>query len=243
MSIMKDWKNYYKLSPRDLSGESIKTLKLTSIFGLFGSLLGLATLWKIVPLNPWVLLAIFSSLCIGMVAVFHRLPNLLSLTDKHLDEWSQKVKKDAESFTYRVILWFWFLMMFLAFLFVGGDFSGLRLILSPSLEQLLFSTLLIPIALYFITSCHMAWSIKPLSTSEVMDMYEIEKPRKYSKKMTYILIGSFILGAFGRYPANYFWGQKVKDMNETCVIKMETEISLFQLKNLNDCATLAEAKK
>lgn len=243
MSLLKDWKDYYKLSPRDLSMDSIKTLRWASAVGLFGTVLALLTIWNIVPFNSYSGLTILICFTLGAPSLFHRLPNLLALPDKHLDEWSRKTKKDAESFAYRVLLYAFYFLMLLGLLFIGGNTSGLTLVLSPSLEQILFSLFLFPLALQLITSCHMAWSVDPFTAADVKEMYEIEKPRKRTKPMAYLIFAGFFIGAFGRGPMNHFFGDKLNNMAETCVITMETEVSLVQLKNLKDCKSLAEVKK
>jgi len=243
MSLMNEWKSYYRISPTDLSMDSIKTLRWTSALGLMTCFISLFAIWGVIPTNGYVILGIFCGLVLASLSLFHRIPNLLSLTDKHLDEWSKTVKKDAESFGFRVIFYFLLFLLIPAFMLLGSDMSDLNIVLTPRFNGLLFTLLLLPVTLQFIISCRLAWTIKPLSAADVKDMSEIEHPRKYGKWMTYMLLAGFFLGAFGGIPANIIFKDKIANMTESCVIKMETDVPLIQVKNLRDCQTLVKSKE
>jgi len=238
MSYMKEWKEYYRLSPRDLSQDSIKTLRWTSLVGLVSGISGLLMIWGLLPVNIVTGCGLALGLIFGFIALLHRLPNFLSITDKHLDEWSRVAKKNAESFTYRVMLYSMFATMLLGFALLSSDITGLRLVLSPSLEQIGFSLFLLPIVFQLITTSHLAWKIKPMSDEDVREMNEIEAPRKSGKWMVILTVAILVLGSLGGRALDYKYKTIADDTSKTCVITMETEVPMAQLKHLHDCETL-----
>jgi len=243
MSYMREMKNYHRLSPTDLSINSIKNLRRTSTIGLFACFCCMLAIWRIIPLNIWVVMGLICLGVIGFLSLIHRLPNLLLLTDKHLDEWDQKLKKDAESFTFRVIFYFMLFLQIPGFMVLQSDFEDLNLVMTPSLQQIGLTFILLPFVLQLISICYASWNIEPLSALDIKEMSEKEKPRKQGKWMIRIYVFAVILGVWGGMPLNYFLKSSSFENIETCTLKMETEVHLFQLKNLNDCQSVSATNK
>ena len=243
MSYMHEMKNYHRLSPTDLSINSIKTLRRTSAIGLLACLCCILTIWGIIPVNIWVVMGLICLGSVGFLSLIHRLPNLLMLTDKHLDEWDQKLKKDAESFTFRVIYYFMLFLLIPVFMGLGSDLEDLNLVMTPSLQQIGLTLFFLPLVLQLITICFAAWNIEPLSASDIEEMSEKEYPRKQGKWMISVSFFAVILIALGGLPLDYFLKNSSVDMNQTCILKMETKVQLLQLKNLNDCQSLSPKEK
>jgi len=237
MSYMKEMKEYYRLSPRDLSMDSIKTLRWTSFVGLVAVISGLLMIWGLLPVNLVTGFGVAIGLIFGFIALLHRLPNLLAVSEKHLDEWGSVSKKNAEAFTYRVVLGFLWGMLLVGFALLSSDVTGLRLVLAPTLEQIGFSLFLLPIIFQLITTSHLAWNVKPMSDEDVREMSEIEAPRKSGKWMTIIIVLFMVLGVIGGRALDYKYKTLADDASETCVITMEMDVPTAQLKHLHDCET------
>jgi len=223
MSYMKEWKEYYRLSPRDLSQHSIKTLRWTSSVGLVSAVSALLMIWGLVPFNAITGWAVAIGIIFGFLALIHRLPNLLAGSEKNLDEWGRNSKKTAEAFTYRMVLYFLYFMMIVGFALLSSDVTGLRLVLTPNLEQIGLSLFLLAAVFQLITTNHLAWNVKPMSDEDVKDMSEIETPRKYGKWMTIFTVSILVFGALGGKILDHKYETIADDASETCVITMETE--------------------
>jgi len=240
MSYMKEMKEYYRLTPRDLSQSNINTLRWTSLVGVASCLLGLLMTWEIVPFNMLTGFGLALGLVIGFVALLHRLPNFLSLTDKHLDEWGRAAKKDAESFTYRVIIYSLLVMMAVGFALSNADVSGLRLVLAPTFEQVGWTFIFLPFTLHLVTSSHLAWSVTPLSKEDVKEMSEVEAPRKSGKWMIITLISGMVVASLGGITFSYKYADIIDEAARTCVITMDESVPFAQVKHLQDCKTLKQ---
>jgi len=240
MSYMKELKEYYRLTPRDLSQHSINTLRWTSLVGLISVISALLMTWGLVPFNAITGGGVALGFIFGFLALMHRLPNFLSVSEKHLDEWGGVSKKNAEAFTYRVVLSFLWFMFVVGFALLMSDVSGLRLVLTPNLEQIGFSLVLLPLVFLLITTSHLAWNVKPMSDEDVKEMSEIETPRKYGKWLTILTTSILFLGVIGGKVLDYKYKAIADHTSKTCVITMEAEIPIAQLKHLQDCKTLKQ---
>ena len=238
MSYMSEMKEYYKLSSKDLSQHTIKHLRWTAAIGLMSMIFAQLMIWSVVPFNVYTGSALALGIVIGFIALLNRLPNYLFISPKHLDEWGRDLKLNSESFTYRVFMYGLLLVCFVGFAFINTDASSLRLVLAPSLEQLGFSLLLLPFIFQFITTCHLAWNVTPLSDDDVKDMYEIEKPREIGKWSLAFVITFALLGVFGGKILDSLYMPITDKASQTCVITMETEIPTAQIKHLHNCKKL-----
>lgn len=96
----------------------------------------------------------------------NRLANMMVFTDKRLDEWEIRVKKRAEAFGFRCILFgMMFLLLALSFTIkleslAQRDFTYLEVIFLPA--TIYFFTVALPIL-------YVAWTQKPLSDGEDLD--------------------------------------------------------------------------
>lgn len=235
MSLATEVKEYYALSSKDLSIESIRSLRFTSAVGIAAIILGLLITWRLLPMNLYTGSGLALGIVIGFVALVHRLPNLLALSERHLDEWCGDAKKDAEAFTYRVVIGTLVLTLIIGMALTMTDFSGLRLVLTPSFEQLGFTLILLPLLLQLITTHRLAWSVKPLSKEDVIDMYEIEKPRK-SGKWTMILIVSMLMASlFGGQFIDRQFADIDSAASENCVISVTEDALMANVKSFENC--------
>jgi hypothetical protein len=231
-------KEYYKLSSKDLSQDTIKGLRWTSSIGLASMIFAQLMIWSVVPANIYTGAALALAIVIGFIAIVSRLPNYLFIPTKHLDEWGRELKLNAESFTYRVFMYFSFAVCLIGFAFLNSDVSGLRVVLTPTLEQVGLSLFLMPFLFQYITTCHLAWNVTPLSKEDVKEMYEIEKPRKIGKWSTGVIIVFLMLGVFGGKILDSLYMPITDKATQTCVITMETEIPTAQIKHLHNCKKL-----
>jgi len=248
MSLMKEMKAYYHISPSNLSRSSIRTLRVVASIGLVAVVLGLFMLWAVVPTNMVTGLTLTFGLVIAFIALIHRLPNLLVITDKHLDEWEITSKKNAESFTYRVIYVGMLLLMIIGLMLQGGESADLRLVLTPSFLQIGFTLVLLPALLQLITTNHIAWSVQPISDEELAEDYEaskgkVEPLRKYGNLSMLLTVSWVVLAIMGGKIIDRKYKTLAHEDSRTCVINMETEIPLAQLMNLQDCKSIASGKK
>jgi len=248
MSYMKEMKAYYRLSPNDLSRLSIRILRGTAVIGLVAVILGLLMLWAVVPTNLVTGLTLTVGLVIGFIALMQRLPNLLMITDKHLDEWEITSKKNAESFTYRVIYVAMLILMIMGLILSGGDVEDLRLVLTPSLWQLGYTLLSLPFLLKLITTNHIAWSVKPISNEELAETYQASKGkdephRKFGKRIILLTVFIVWFSMIGSDLIDRKYETLANEEFATCVINMESEIPFAQMMNLHDCESIAAENK
>lgn len=244
MSYAKEIKDYYKLSSKDLSENSLKSLRATAMIGLLAVTMALLMIWSVIPLNPFTGWTLALGLVFGFLALLHRLPNSLMISEKHLDEWGGNAKKDAEAFAYRVVFWASIVIGFLGYALLSSDNVGpLTLVLTPSFEHLAGTFLLITFLLQMIIVNRLAWAVQPLSKEDVMEMYEVEKPRKNGKWMTIVpmcfVFGGFFVGSLidNLYP-------NVRETTpQNCEISITDDAPLAQVKPLYFCSRNKENQK
>lgn len=236
MSYVKEMKDYYKLSSKDLSADSIKALRANAMIGLLAVIIALLMIWSVIPLN----LFTGATLALGLIFVFlaclHRLPNLLSVSEHHLDEWGRNAKKDAEAFTYRVVYYVFGLLFIVGTAFLASDVSGLNLVLTPTFEQLGGTLFLLMPLLVMIKTNRLAWSVRPLSKEDVMEMYVVEKPRKQGKWMTVVMMIILGAGIFGGKLLDYKYADNAVVSPQNCAISITEDAPLAQVKPLYYCA-------
>ncbi len=150
------------------------TLRPTAIFGLrvFTTLLViLAPIFTAVKFTQIfdtlgggfeLAITIFFMACLIPMA-FSRLANMMIFTDKRLDEWEIRVKKRAEAFAFRCLI----------FGLMGGAFIFGLLLDSDALNQRQYSyheMLFVPTTLFFwaatLPAFYVAWTQKPLEPGE-----------------------------------------------------------------------------
>lgn len=238
MSYMAELKEYHKLSAKDLSQDTIKALRWTSSVGLISVIAAQFMIWGLIPTNIYTGCALALGLVTGFLALLSRLPNFLWISEKHLDEWGRGLKFRAEAFTYRTVIYILLIACLIGVALTSTDAAGLRLVLTPSLEQLGFSLILLPLIFQFITTSHLAWHVKPLSDEDVKDMYEIEEPRKIGKwSMAFVMIFAFT-GIVGGKLLDRQYKSIINETSESCVITLEAKAPLAQVKRLQACNDL-----
>ena len=160
-------------------------------------------------------------LIISLSALGHRLPNLLSTSEAHLDEWGGNAKKDAEAFTYRILFYASILSFVLGYAFLNVDTPDLRLVFAPSFDQLGGTLILLAPLLKLITTNRLAWSIQSLSEEDALEMDEIGTRKDKGNGCLLSYFASFLR----RFSEVVYW---VKNMQ--VLQKMPLRIVPYQLR-------------
>ena len=235
MSYFQEIKEYYKLTPRDLSERSLKKLRITSSIGLLAIIMGLLMIWSIIPFNVFTAIILALGLIISLFALGHRLPNLLSTSETHLDEWGGNAKKDAEAFTYRILFYASILSFVLGYAFLNVDTPELRFVFAPSFNQLGGTLMLLAPLLKLITTNRLAWSIQSLSEEDALEMDEIETRKDKGKWMFIVIFCIVFTAIFGGGLLGKKYASLAENAPQNCTISITDTSPVAQVRPLGGC--------